>query len=58
MASAFQANAVYDSAMYYHKKSLKINKGIGDSIAIANTLNNLGIINDELGNFEAYKCIS
>lgn len=53
MASAFQANAVYDSAMYYHKKSLKINKGIGDSIAIGNTLNNLGIINDELGNFEA-----
>ncbi len=52
IASALQVSAVYDSASYYHQKSLRINFLLGDSIAVANTYNNLGIINDELGNFD------
>ncbi|MDP5229947.1 MAG: tetratricopeptide repeat protein [Cellulophaga sp.] len=52
IASAHQAFGVYDSANYYHQKSLSINNLLGDSTAIANTFNNLGIVNDELGNFE------
>tara|TARA_R110002012_G_scaffold322109_1_gene555995 strand:+ start:17493 stop:19475 length:1983 start_codon:yes stop_codon:yes gene_type:complete len=52
MASAFQALAVYDSARYFHQESISINRLLGDSIALANTYNNLGIIHDETANFD------
>tara|TARA_R110002051_G_scaffold139763_1_gene212446 strand:+ start:4976 stop:6949 length:1974 start_codon:yes stop_codon:yes gene_type:complete len=52
IASAYQAKAVYDSALYYHTKSLSVNFLTADSIGIANSYNNLGIIEDERGNFE------
>ena len=52
IASAYQAKSVYDSAMYYHSKSLSANLLTADSIGIANTYNNLGILEDEQGNFE------
>ncbi|RAJ07980.1 signal transduction histidine kinase [Arenibacter echinorum] len=52
IASAYQAKADYDSAIYFHSKSLSINYLKADSIGLADTYNNLGIIEDERGNFE------
>ena len=52
MASAYQAKADYDSAIYFHSKSLSVNYLKADSIGLADTYNNLGIIEDERGNFE------
>ena len=53
IASVYQAKAEYDSAIYYHSKSLSINYLRADSIGLADTHNNLGIIEDERGNFES-----
>ncbi|QTD39351.1 tetratricopeptide repeat protein [Polaribacter batillariae] len=47
----YQAKSKIDSAIYYHQKSLNLKIEIKDSIGIADSYNNLGIILDEEGNY-------
>lgn len=52
LANVFEAATSLDSAVFYHQKSLAISRRINDSLQMANSLNNLGIIFDLKG---AYK---
>lgn len=49
IASAYEAKGQLDSSLTYHNKSLDLKLLGSDSAAIGNTLNNLGIVYDELG---------
>lgn len=52
LANVFEGLSQMDSALYYHGKSLEIEKEFGDSVGIASTYNNLGIIYDLQGQYE------
>ena len=51
IAAAFEATGVLDSAEVYHNRGLNIKLAINDTIGIADTYNNLGIIHDTRGDF-------
>jgi signal transduction histidine kinase len=46
IANAYEAMGIMDSTEYYHKASLRIKETLGDSLGVAATLNNLGILFD------------
>lgn len=52
LANVFEGLSQMDSALYYHGRSLEIEKEFGDSVGIASTYNNLGIIYDLQGQYE------
>lgn len=51
IANSFEALGHLDSAEYYQHRSLEKKLLLGDSLKIAQTLNNLGIIYDQQGRF-------
>jgi signal transduction histidine kinase len=51
LANSFESVGDLDSAEYYFKQSLQKRVMLGDSLRVARTLNNLGILYDERGLF-------
>lgn len=51
MANSFESTGNLDSADYYFRQSLEKRVLLGDSLRVAKTLNNLGILYDERGLF-------
>ncbi|MCW5520017.1 sensor histidine kinase [Aureitalea sp. L0-47] len=50
-ASVFEARGVLDSAKLYHERGLELKIAIQDSLGMADSFNNLGIIYDEKGDY-------
>ncbi|MFY0688961.1 MAG: tetratricopeptide repeat protein [Cyclobacteriaceae bacterium] len=53
LANAFEALGQMDSAQFYHLAALKIKTDLQDTLGMAASHNNLGIIFDEIGGYSA-----
>lgn len=58
LANAFSAKGLFDSALQYHQQCYELKSELEDTSGMASSLNNQGIVYDELGNYsqalEAY----
>ena len=52
LANVYEARGVLDSALVYHQSSLALKEQYSDSLGLADSYNNLGIINDQLANYQ------
>src|SRR5690606_14177263 len=50
-ANALEAKGNLDSALFYHKTAFDLKKEMNDSLGMAASLNNIGIVYDQLGKF-------
>lgn len=53
LANAYEAKGILDSAYIIHEKALQISFQLNDSVGIANTYNNLGILHDLMSQYKA-----
>ncbi|AFM05510.1 tetratricopeptide repeat protein [Bernardetia litoralis DSM 6794] len=51
LITAYQANKDYQTALEANKEILEVDRSIGDSAAVAATLNNIGYVHKFLGNY-------
>ncbi len=51
LANAYEAKGKLDSALFFHKQSYDYRITINDSLGMASSLNNQGIVYDQLGNY-------